>query len=560
VLKPFGYTSAAFISAAVLKKTFNLNQGFDYWDEEDIQMQKDMVVLVAERKGNVTTDAVLKWLGQNYNKRWFLWVHYYDPHREYDPPDPYKHLYYFDLYAGEIAFMDSQIKRLLQFLDEKNLSRKTIIVAIADHGESLGEHDELTHGTFIYEGTQHIPFLIKVPGMKQKDIKISHVVSQVDVMPTILDFLSIPAPPELEGRSLKKLIQGQEKDNDEGQAFLQSEFPFLHFGWSKIFGLVSGKYKYIQVPKPELYDLEKDEGEMQNIASGNDKLVKELDYNLEKIKQSAHSKIAALASAGLKLDEQTRKQIEALGYAVGSAKADPERAKKKNPKDYADLVVLLGSMHSDLATGNYKILIEKAETVLKRDPENLFALRLKENALFGLGQYQQAIDWDHKVMSILGENGEYYYLIATCYMRMGKLDLAQQALEKSIQLDPGKSSAKYILARIYLKNGQTQKALDLIDAAEIRDTWMGHLFMAAYYQTQPGRMGKAEAEFELALERAPKNSIVKSDYAQYLLAAGRPKKALELFEDAEKDDPSLKADMKLQDLIEQARKLAEKGT
>jgi len=558
VLKKRGYTTAAFISAAVLKKTFNLDQGFDHWDEADIQPQKEMTALVADRKANVTTDAVLKWLDQNHSKPWFLWVHYYDPHAEYDPPEPYKHLYWFDAYAGEIAFMDSQIKRLLQYLDRKNLKEKTIIVAIADHGEGLGEHEEKTHALFIYEATEHIPFLMRVPGLKNKGRILSRIVSQADVMPTILDFLSLPVPKEVQGKSLKKLILGQEKVREEGEAFLESHFPLLHYGWSELYGLETSQYKYIQAPKPELYDLYIDQGETTNIAKQNPKLIKEMDFKLDQIKKSSRSTLAQEAEREVQLDDQTRKQLEALGYVAGLANVDPERAKKKNPADFADLISSLNGMHNDQIAGRYKALLTRSEKVLARDPENLTALKMKELAYFGMGRYDQAIAWINTVMALIGPSAEYYDLLGTCYLRQEKLDQAQKAFEKSVEMNPKKGASRYYLARIYLRNGKSEDAFRLLDEGKMRNSAKGHLVMAAYYQTVPGREGKAEAEYELAVEQNPKDALVKSEYAQYLLRIGRPRKALELFEEAEKQDASFKADAKIQGFKKEAKKLAEK--
>jgi arylsulfatase A-like enzyme len=560
MLKPKGYTTAAFISAAVLKKNFNLNQGFDYWNEDDIQPQKEMTALVAERKANVTTDAVLKWLEQNYKKRWFLWVHYYDPHREFNPPEPFFHLYFFDEYAGEIAFMDSQIKRLTQFLDKNKLADRTIVIAIADHGESLGEHDENTHAIYIYESTQHIPFIIRVPGLKNTNRAISKIVSQVDVVPTVLDFLSIPIPGQVKGRSLKKLILGQEKDGDSGEAFLESHYPFLHYGWSELFGLVTSQYKYIQAPKPELYDLFQDFREEKNIVAENQKLAKEFDFKIEELKKSSRSKLALEARKGTELDEQTQKQLEALGYASGIANLDPERAKTKNPKDFSGLLTLLSSMNNDHIAGRYKVLLSKSETVLDSDPENILALRMKEDALFGMGRYEEAVEWINKVMALTGESADYYFLLGTCYLRMEKVELARSAFEKSLKIDPNKKFSRYFLARILLSTGKGEEALKLVEENKIRETGMGHLFMAIYYQTVPGREGKAEAEFELALEQMPKNAVAKLEYAGFLVAIGRPSKSLELIDEAEKLDPSFKADAKIQKLKENAKKAAGKGT
>lgn len=560
ILKSHGYATAAFVSAAVLKKAFNLNQGFDFWDEEDINPQKELSALVAERKGNLTTDAALKWLEKNYGEKWFLWVHYYDPHQEYAPPEPYFHLYFFDKYAGEIAFTDVQVKRLFQFLDQKKLTDKTIIIAIGDHGEGLGEHLELTHAAFIYNATQRVPFLVRVPGMKGPGKAASQVVGQVDLMPTVLDLLALPPFKEVQGRSLKKLILGQEPDSDAGEAFIQSNLPFLHYGWSELYGLATSNYKYIQAPKPELYDLEKDPGELENIAGKNEKLVKEFDFKIQQIKKSSRSDLAESAKKGAQLDDQTMKQLEALGYAASGPVADPERAKNKNPKDYADLLFPLTVIQKQLVAGEYQALLKTIEFVLKRDPENLQALRSKEKAYFGLGEYQKAIKWMDYVMKLTGENAEYYYLIGTCYIRMEQFAKAQAAFEKSIKLEPQKKLYRYYLARLLLQLGKREDALKMLDEAQIRDTWMGHLFLASYYRGQEGREGKVEAEYELALEQAPKSPLVKSEYAEYLLRIGRPKKALELLLEAEKEEPSFKADPNIRRFKREMQEAIEKGS
>ena len=293
-----------------------------------------MTALVAERKGNLTTDAVLKWLDANYKKKWFMWVHYYDPHREYDPPPPFRQLYYFDEYSGEIAFMDSQIKRLLQFLEDNKIKDKTIIIAIADHGESLGEHGEMTHGIYIFTGTTHIPFLVRVPGLKSKGRALNRVVGQVDVMPTILDFLGLPIPTDIQGQSLKKLILGQEQDSPAGEAFTESHFPLLHYGWSELYGLFNSQYQYIQAPKPELYDLTKDPAEAENLAGKNPKLIKEFDYKVEQIKKSSKLKFTQEAKSDVEMDETTKEQLRDLGYVAGNTRVDLEKAKTKNPSDY----------------------------------------------------------------------------------------------------------------------------------------------------------------------------------------------------------------------------------
>jgi len=552
ILKPQGYATAAFISAAVLKKVFNINQGFDHWDEQDINPQHGQVALVAERKADVTTDAVLKWLRENHRKKWFLWVHYYDPHASYEPPQPFKELYESDPYSGEIAFMDSQIGRLMNFLDDKGLADKTIVIVIGDHGESLGQHGEMTHSVFIYQATQHVPLIIRAPGTKDRGTRIITPAGQVDVMPTVLDFLGLKPPAEVQGRSLKGLVMGEEKDAGDAAVFMESHFPYLHFGWSDLYGLATAQYEYIQAPKPELYDLAQDQGELENIAGKNPKLVKELDFRLEQIKNSSRPRFEDEVKQGVSLDDQTRRQLDALGYAAGARPVDPERAKHKNPKDFADLLSTLNSMQGNRVAGKYQSLLEQAGKVLKRDPENVAATRMKADALFGQGKYRQAIHFLQNAIAKNGDNPDYYHTIGMSCLRLDRFDQAQKAFEKALELDPKKKMIRYYLARILLKNAQVIKALKIIDDADMRDMPMGHLFMAEYYAEIPGLAGQAEEEFQTAAKMAPESGLIRREYGIYLLKTNRPQKALELFEEAEKLDPSFKADTALQDFKKRA--------
>ena len=416
---------------------------------------------------------------------------------------------------------------------------KTIIIAIADHGESLGEHGEMTHGIYIFTGTTHIPFLVRVPGLKSKGRALNRVVGQVDVMPTILDFLGLPIPTDIQGQSLKKLILGQEQDSPAGEAFTESHFPLLHYGWSELYGLFNSQYQYIQAPKPELYDLTKDPAEAENLAGKNPKLIKEFDYKVEQIKKSSKSKFTQEAKSDVEMDETTKEQLRDLGYVAGNTRVDLEKAKTKNPSDYSNLISILSSMQNDSVAGRYKLLLEKSDQVLDEDPDNAQALRMKENAYFGMGQYDMAISWVKLMLQKEGETADWYSLLGSCYLREDNIEDAQKAFEQAVKLAVKKDvNDRYYLARIYLRQGKAEDALKLFADEKMKEGALGHLVMAAYYQAVPGREGKAEAEFELALEAAPKNSLAKIEYAQYLLKAGKFKKGLEMLQDAEKRSPA----------------------
>ena len=189
--------------------------------------------------------------------------------------------------------------------------------------------------------------------------------------------------------------------------------------------------------------------------------------------------------------------------------------------------------------GRYKLLLEKSDQVLDEDPDNTQALRMKENAYFGMGQYDMAISWVKLMLQKEGETADWYSLLGSCYLREDNIEDAQKAFEQAVKLAVKKDvNDRYYLARIYLRQGKAEDALKLFADEKMKEGALGHLVMAAYYQAVPGREGKAEAEFELALEAAPKNSLAKIEYAQYLLKAGKFKKGLEMLQDAEKRSPA----------------------
>src|SRR6266446_2713632 len=223
VLKEHGYATAAVIGSAVLDSRFGLNRGFDfYYDHFDFNRLQESNLEEMERPGNLVADVTLGWLAKNSQKKFFLWMHLYDPHFPYRPPEPYSREYAAQPYDGEIAFADEQVGRLLRFLKDKGLYQNTVIVVSGDHGESLGEHGEKTHGFFIYNVTMHVPLIIHLPGNPATQT-VADPVSLVDLMPTVLAATGLDIPSQVQGRSLLSSLRGEKIDRDRtlyGETFL----------------------------------------------------------------------------------------------------------------------------------------------------------------------------------------------------------------------------------------------------------------------------------------------------------------------------------------------------
>jgi arylsulfatase A-like enzyme len=307
VLKKNGYTTGAFVSSFVLDSRWGLNQGFDfYFDHFNLAEFQDVNPRDIQRRGDETEGEAENWLQKNQDKRFFSWVHFYDPHDPYDPPEPYKTTYANSLYDGEIAFTDQMLGKLFSKIQSLGLKDRTIIIVTADHGESLGQHQEATHAMFIYNTTTHIPLLIHIPGNKKAEILTT--VRHIDIAPTVLALLGIETPNTMQGSSLIPLMNGKEKK--ERIAFSESVYAELHYGWSPLQGITTTKYQYIDAPKPELYDRISDPQETRNMVEENRPVAKVLQAELKEILSKNTRKDQ---KGPQKMDPETEEKLRSLG-------------------------------------------------------------------------------------------------------------------------------------------------------------------------------------------------------------------------------------------------------
>src|SRR5258707_5174207 len=361
VLKQAGYQTGAVIGAAVLDSRFGLNQAFDfYYDHFDFSRLDEANLDEMERPGNVVADVALDWLAKNSQKKFFLWMHLYDPHSPYHPPEPYSREYAAQPYDGEIAFADEQVGRLLRFLKEKGIYRNTVIVLCGDHGESLGEHGEKTHGFFIYNATMHVPLIIRLPRNAAARV-VADPVSLVDLMPTVLSSVGLEIPSEVQGRSLLTELRDEHSDRVlYGETFL----PRIHFNWSELRGSENTKYHFIDAPRPELYDVAKDPGEVHNLVTEKKAVAEEMRAKLmSMIRDYSASKEMAVKTG---LDPALMERLKALGYAGFSGGGDPaskdptiSSRNLPDPKDRVAVYELISEAIADSQHGRYQESIDK---------------------------------------------------------------------------------------------------------------------------------------------------------------------------------------------------------
>jgi len=330
ILKKNGYKTAAFIGGFPLDSQFHTDQGFDVYDDDfSNSAQKRQYGWIGhlvddfERTGAEVNQKVFEWLDQIGDRRFFLMVHYFDPHMPYTPPSPYDKEFEIP-YDGEVAYTDHQIGALLAKLEELGLKKNTLIVLTGDHGESLGAHNEVSHGEFIYDTTVMIPLIIYHDKRIPKGRRIPTMVRSIDIMPSILDFLGIPAGPDTQGRSLLPALEGT---LDEEPALLEAT---LHYYEAEslghqpmmITGLRTSRWKLMRVAlerdgKPgwigELYDLAGEPLELTNVSKQNPDTFNTLIEELRSMTQT-YSKGALPKNNHLEMDEETKAKLKALGY------------------------------------------------------------------------------------------------------------------------------------------------------------------------------------------------------------------------------------------------------
>src|SRR3982751_1126231 len=315
ILKSRGYRTGGFVAAYVLDSKWGISQGFDtYFDKFDLSEAKGVSLGAIQRPANEVVDQALPWIESAHGQPFFAWIHLYDAHSPYRPPEPFATKYKGHPYNGEIAFTDSQVARVIQSLESHGLYDRTVVMVLGDHGESLGDHGEAAHGFFIYNSVTHVPFVIRAPFAATHARKVTDPVRSVDVMPTALDLLGAAPPSGIAGASLAPLLAGAKRELGL-DAYSEAMYPLHHYGWSDLRALRSGRYKVIDAPRPELYDMERDPQETTNLYDGRKQLGDTMIGQLRALETKFEKTDAALPAGDV--DPEARQRLAALGY-VGS--------------------------------------------------------------------------------------------------------------------------------------------------------------------------------------------------------------------------------------------------
>jgi arylsulfatase A-like enzyme/Flp pilus assembly protein TadD len=390
MLKGKGYDTGAVIGAFPVTRKFGLAQGFDFYDDRFPSVSREREEETARRPGSEVSRLALDWLGTHGDKPFFLWAHFYDPHHPYKPPEPFKSRFASSPYTGAVASMDAAVGTLLDGMRAKGLLDNTIVVAVGDHGEGLGDHVELTHTVFIYGSTMDVPFLMRFPdsgafaGPQWRGRKVPGLVDLVDVLPTAWNALGfsqdqLRAGP---GLSLLPVIQGQGQGHDE--VYMESLIPKLEKWASDLRGLETQEWKYIRVPKPELYNLKDDPKERVNLAPKEKDRMAGMESRLAVMLQGEKT------AEESPIDKETAERLRSLGYLTGSSLGS-DNAPKADPKDMIWVPMTVSRAQELASEHRYPQALAAVDSVLAREPRTRLAQQLRALYLTTLGRADEAL-------------------------------------------------------------------------------------------------------------------------------------------------------------------------
>jgi arylsulfatase A-like enzyme/tetratricopeptide (TPR) repeat protein len=508
------YATGAVIGATTLESQFGLGQGFDSYEDDLTGGHEIADIKVRERRAEDVTRRALRWLATLApDKRFFLWVHYFDPHADYNPPPPFSEEYASDLYAGEIAYMDREIGNLADGIRRARGDHSSILwVLAADHGESLGEHGEATHGLFLYSSTVHVPLVVSLPGRVKEGIACDAPVDLADVAPTILDVVGAPRPRGMQGKSLLPLLVGEPTPTDfapDRPRYLESYYPYFGYGWAALTALRRGNWKAIDAPMPELYDLATDPGETKNLAATPEPSERERDLTKQLVAtREALESDRPFAFVGGSPDPRVTDRIRALGYVT----ATPEERKRGD------------------------------ESLIPRDPKDLWGIwddvRLAERLLDG-GDLDGGMEALRGALEKRPTSLYARHLLAAEWGRRREFEKSALEYRAILARNPRDAAAEIGLARALTGLGRGAEAMESLERASVfagERAILRRTIGLAYAEL--GAIAPARAEFDRVLEKNPRDVKSLIGLAAALEISSDPRGAIQALDRAVQIEPT----------------------
>ena len=510
ILKGAGFRTAAFVSSIVLERRGGFGRGFDRYDDEFPKTRSADLLNTLQKPGADTMGAALAWLeGQRGGDRIGLWIHLYEPHDPYEPPEPYASRYRDRPYDGEVAYADALVGQLDDALDRFGLKSQTLLVVASDHGEGLGEHEETLHGFFVYETTLAVPLILRGPGIVAGGT-IAANVGLVDVLPTALDLLGVPLPRGFQpsGNSLAAALRGGQGPTNASPQYAESLVPLLHFGWSDLRVLRRGSWKYVLAPRPELYDLASDPHERRNVVDNQPAQAAALRATLTKLlEEERRNAMKSTGTAARTLPADTLERLGALGYVTGDASTPASSG--ADPKD--------------------KILEFRHANDVMRD--GILALNRRE--------YAAAAHAFEDLIASGIESFEGHLYLARSLVGIKRFDRAAAHFEQAARRAPLLEEAWTGWAEARLVTDGPESALAIVREGRRQNPHSPQLaVLDADLCLRLHRPGDAVAAFEAALPLLPRNASIRQRLGEVHRDLGHVDAALASLRDAVAVDPT----------------------
>jgi tetratricopeptide (TPR) repeat protein len=536
VLKSTGYRTAAFVGSYVLDRRFGLDQGFDFYDSPfDLHRRAGAGGLDSKRPGEQVVHSAKAWIEAQLDGPLFVFLHLYDLHKPYDLPSSFRKR--FDKVTGydaQLRYVDEQLGTFWTFLSGHGLLEKSLIVFTSDHGEGLGDHGESTHGYFIYQSTLRVPLIIHWPsGPRTLGSRVEVAVSLIDLAPTVLQFAGIPRPPRFQGQSLLDL--SSREMSPEREVYGETLFAKNHFGCSALRSLRSGRYKYIEAPKPELYDLAKDPGEAKNL------------YASEKSRAHAlRERLYALSfhfpgNRSAKTKARSTEDIAALSSLGYLAPGGPESLSSNSGVDPKDRIEQAETYHYAVALAasgrlaDANKLLEQLRAKLPEVTAVLNSLGLNQQKL---GKHAEAAVCFREVLKLDPRNAEVHYNLAVSLFALRQTDDGVKELLSSLQIDPSHTRAGYLLGTIWMKQKDYSRARQRFDhmLTIAADDYAAHYHLGIL-ATLEGNWQEAERQLRWALKTDSESAEAYNALGSVYLRQGNRDEAKQAFQEAIRLEP-----------------------
>jgi arylsulfatase A-like enzyme/Tfp pilus assembly protein PilF len=503
VLHKAGYRTAAFVSSFILDRRYGLARGFDVYDDRQEATGSQVVNLEAERRGDRTALVLSSWLdtyGRDRSSPFFAWLHLFDPHEPYAPPQPFRQAFADAPYDGEIAFDDAIVASVMDKLGQLSLRDETLVVIVGDHGESLGDHGEETHSMFVYDSAIRVPLIIWRPGIVPSGVVVHDAVRLTDVAPTVIDLVGAVRLPASNGRSLVPLIQGRR--TAPVPVYSETLLPQLYMNWAPLKSVRDDRWKLIEAPRPELYDVQNDPAEHENRYEQQPQTTRVLQELLERLTGGVTGEM----SHG-RLDRETQDRLSALGYigaGAGSRPGGGNTPARADPKDRIAVYNRLKRAHAAARERRFDEALPILREVLNEDQENAFAHQVLGGVYLGLGENAKAIEQYRKYLALVPPSAQVHHWIAICYLRLGGRDKALQEAAAALAVDSRFSDARILRGGVFASRGEYDPAIAELRAAVETDPSKPVIRLdLANVLAEAGRTDEARAQYEAILRLQP---------------------------------------------------------